>query len=101
MSFAIFMSELQILRAAAERRAFLVMAVFLLGVSVVFVGALKHALVMAWGEPVHRPAPENESAGTHALVWGRLGLLLLPGRWLPAPLSHAMRAAAGIVEGRP
>ncbi|MFA5138567.1 MAG: proton-conducting transporter membrane subunit [Elusimicrobiota bacterium] len=99
--FAIFMSELQILRAAAERRAFIAMAVFLLGVSVVFVGALKHALVMAWGEPVQRPEPEKESVGTHVLVWGMLGMLLVLGLWLPTPLSDAMRAAAGIVEGRP
>jgi len=98
---AIFMSELQVLRAAAERRAFATMAVFLAGVTVVFIGALRHAVNMAWGEPVRRPPVEAEGVSSHALVWGLLGLLVMLGVWLPAPLSDAIRDATAVVEGLP
>jgi len=45
------MSEFQILKAAADRSAFLVMAMFLAGAGIVFVGALRHAIAAAWDTP--------------------------------------------------
>jgi hydrogenase-4 component F len=99
--FAIFMSEFQILRAAADARAYGVLTLFLLGVGTVFVGALRHALALAWGEPVLTPAPEPVRLADAALVGGALTLLLLLGVWMPAPLAEVLTAAAGVVGGRP
>src|SRR5208283_3128172 len=47
--FALFMSELQLVRAAIQRQAVATVIVFLTASSVVFVGALHHAISAAWG----------------------------------------------------
>ncbi len=99
--FALFMSELQILRAAADARAFAALALFLLGVGIVFAGALKHAITPAWGDEVTPPVPAPEPVGDAVVVLGGLGLLLVLGLWMPAPLRGALDAAALIVGGRP
>ncbi len=49
--FGIFITELLIVKAAVEKKAFLTLGLFLFGASVVFVGALRHALTLAWGGP--------------------------------------------------
>jgi len=99
--FALFMSELQILRAAADAGAFRVLGLFLAGAAIVFVGALRHAILPAWGDEVQ--APEVPPAGTAdaLLVYGALGLLVLLGLWIPGPLQGALEAAAAVVGGRP
>jgi len=99
--FAIFMSEFQILRAAAVGRAFVVLALFLLGVGIVFVGALRHAITVAWGDEICKPEPQSGSAADAVLVWGALALLLVLGLWMPGPLGSALEAAAAVVGGRP
>jgi len=99
--FAIFMSELQVLRAAAESRAYLPLALFLLGAGIVFVGALGHVLTAAWGEEVAPPREQPEGPLDILLVGGALLLLLLLGLWMPAPLAALLGAAASVVGGRP
>jgi len=99
--FALFMSELQVLRAAAESRAFLPLALFLLGAGIVFVGALGHVLTAAWGEEVAPPREQPSSPIDAILVAGALLLLLALGLWMPAPLTEVLTAAARVVEGRP
>jgi hydrogenase-4 component F len=99
--FAPFMSEFQILRAAADAQAFAILVLFLLGVGIVFVGALKQAITPAWGDEVKPPIPAPRSPADAVVVLGGLAVLLLLGLWMPGPLRGALDAAASIVGGRP
>jgi hydrogenase-4 component F len=99
--FAIFMSEFLILRAAVQAQAFLALALFLLGAGIVFVGALRHAIVPAWGEAVVEPKEERARATGIVLVFGGLGLLLVLGLWMPEPFRKTLEAAALVVGGAP
>ena len=86
--FAMFMSEFQVLKAAVDGRAILTLILFLAGGSVVFVGALGHAIAMAWGEP--SPAAEPERAGIVEmfLAFAPLAILLVLGLWMPGTASE-------------
>jgi hydrogenase-4 component F len=99
--FAIFMSEFQILRAAANAGAIWALVLFLLGAGIVFVGALRHAIVPAWGEEVRVPTKQPTGAADVVLVAGALGLLLFLGLWMPEPFRRVLEAASAIVAGRP
>jgi hydrogenase-4 component F len=99
--FAVFMSELAILRAAAEAQAYGVLVLFLVGACIVFVGALRHVIAPAWGEEVATPRPGREGPADVLLVGGGLFLLLLLGLWLPALLADTLARAAWIVGGHP
>jgi len=59
---AIFMSELQVVRAAFDSGAIVTLVIFLAGTGVVFIGALKHAGGIAWGRPATDAA---EVSGVH------------------------------------
>ena len=99
--FALFMSEFLILRAAIEGGSPMAALLFLAGVGVVFVGALKHAISMAWDPPA-RPAHSPKSGWREsALVFVPLAVLLILGLWMPTPLWNALRAAAGIMGATP
>ncbi|MBI5723089.1 MAG: hydrogenase 4 subunit F [Planctomycetes bacterium] len=97
--FAIFMSEFQILKAAADRGAFVVMAIFLAGAAIVFVGALRHAVGVAWDDPVGQPAPENAGLGEKLLVIVPLAILLVFGLWMPDCLKDVLNRAADVIRG--
>ena len=47
--FALFLSEFLILKAALNAGAYVTAALFLTGLGIVFIGALGHAISMAWG----------------------------------------------------
>jgi hydrogenase-4 component F len=98
--FAIFMSEFQVLKAAVDRRAVFTLILFLAGGSIVFVGALRHAIAMAWGKP--SPVSEPEAAGwiEMTLVLVPLAVLLGLGIWLPQPLIDVLKQAASILQVR-
>ncbi|MCX5758017.1 MAG: hypothetical protein NTU83_05850 [Candidatus Hydrogenedentes bacterium] len=95
------MSEFLILRAAAKSGSYWTMGLFLVGAGIVFVGALQHAISIAWGEPVVTPKQERADGVDKALVAVTLGALLLLGLWIPDLLSQMLRDAAHIVEGTP
>jgi hydrogenase-4 component F len=99
--FAIFMSEFQILKAAADRGAFAIMALFLAGTGIVFVGVLRHAIRAAWDSPLRQPMPENSSLVDRALVYAPLALLLVLGLWMPECLRGAIQHAAEVIQGLP
>jgi hydrogenase-4 component F len=99
--FAIFMSEYQLLRAAVGSGAWLVLVVFLVASSVVFLSALRHVIAMAYGEPqTPLPTPRNGSVAV-VVVTASLGLLLLFGVWMPPWFVHALRHAAAALDARP
>ncbi len=96
---AIFLSEFLVLKAAVETGSTGALLAFLAGAGVVFAGALRHAIAMAWGAApagARREAPRPLAV---ALVAGPLGLLLLLGVWIPGPLATVLAEAARIVEG--
>jgi hydrogenase-4 component F len=98
--FAIFMSEFQVLKAAMDRRAVLAVILFLAGGSIVFVGALRHAIAMAWGEPSPVVEPEHAGMVEVLLVAVPLVLLLVLGIWMPRPLMDMLKQAASVLEVR-
>ena len=99
--FSIFMSEFQILKASADRSAFGIMALFLAGTGVVFVGALRHAIGAAWDPPVRQPTPEHAGLVDCALVFVPLAILLVLGLWMPESLRIALNQTADVIRGLP
>jgi hydrogenase-4 component F len=98
--FALFMSELQIVFAAMDGRAYVALALFLAGTCTIFMGILKQALAMAWGESEH-PTPAPAAGITDIiLVAGSLCILLAMGLWMPEWYRSLLLRAAHIVEGR-
>ncbi|NLF58598.1 MAG: hypothetical protein GX580_13270, partial [Candidatus Hydrogenedens sp.] len=75
------------------------MGLFLLGVGIVFMGALRHAVGLAWGEPVMEPEKERAGGADRVLVVVALGALLLLGLWIPGLLWRMIEDAVRIVEG--
>ena len=99
--FSIFMSEYQLLRAAVNLAAWLPLALFLIGGSVVFVAALRHVIGMAFGTPAGKVRVAREGGLSFPIVTLAMGLLLVLGVWMPLPFSNAIGSAAAIVAGQP
>ena len=97
--FAIFMSELQILKAAVDESAWWPFALFLLGTGIVFVGALRHAISMAWKEPGKPLTPEKAGWEDVVLVAVPLAVLVVLGVWMPDLLKDMLWRAARTVTG--
>jgi hydrogenase-4 component F len=102
--FSVFMSEYQLLRAAAGGGAWLVLVLFLAASSVVFVSALRHLIDMAYGDPkaslpAARPGARDGKAGVFIVV-SAMGLLLLLGLWMPVWFSGALVSAAAVLGPR-
>jgi hydrogenase-4 component F len=97
--FALFMSEFQVLRAAIDSHAIVWMVLFLAGSGVVFVGALRHAIAMAWGEPAPVAVPEITGMVEKLLAFAPIAVLLLLGVWIPGPLLAVMKQAASVLKG--
>lgn len=98
--FAVFMSELLILKAMVESHSYIAMAVFLLGAATIFVAALRYAMNMAWGENKATGEKEPNSVLEWLIVIVPLVLLFVLGLWMPASFRHVLEAAAAVVAGR-
>ncbi|MFH0937779.1 MAG: proton-conducting transporter membrane subunit [Planctomycetota bacterium] len=103
--FAIFMSELLIVKAAIDSRSFITLVVFLLSSSIVFIGALGHAIPLAWGRS---SASENENntrknsarattLETTLVAFALLSLLVL-GVWISEPLRAVLWQASRVIQ---
>jgi hydrogenase-4 component F len=95
--FSLFMSELQILKGALDANMTLAIVVFLIGTASVFVGALGHAVPLAWGK-----APENikiikSTWLEKIIVIFPLTVLVVLGVYMPQPLRNALTQAASII----
>jgi hydrogenase-4 component F len=95
--FSLFMSEFQILKAAMDRHALLTLILFLAGLSVVFIGILRYAISMAWGDPSPTVEPEQASVTEYFLAFAPLGILLILGLWMPGPLVNILKQAASVL----
>lgn len=96
--FALFMSELQLVKAAIDSGSVTALVLFLAGSSIVFIGALQHAIPLAWGTQ-QGAAKALRLKGLEALlVVLPLAALLVLGIWLPGPLIAVLNSAAGILQ---
>jgi hydrogenase-4 component F len=100
--FALFLSEFMILKAAVDSQLYWTAVLFLAGVGIVFVGALRHAISMAWEPPVKDDVGARKTYWMEgALVFGPLAVLLVLGVWLPHPFLRVLEQAANILGGAP
>lgn len=95
--FALFMSEFQLVKAAVDAQAWVVLALFLLGAGIVFVGALGHAIPLIWGINPESPKPVKATFFEAFLVFAPLAVLLVLGLWMPQSLFTALNSAANII----
>jgi hydrogenase-4 component F len=97
--FSIFMSEYQLLRAAAGAGAWLALVLFLAASVVVFVSALQHLIAMTFGDPQAHEAPSREGRLAIPIVVVAIALLLVLGLWMPLSLLQAIGSAAAVLAG--
>jgi len=99
--FSVFMSEYQLLRAAAGTGAWLVLVLFLAASSVVFLSALRHLIDMAFGDPTSSAPVACDGISGTLIVVSAIGLLLLLGLWMPVWFLGALVSAAAVLGGQP
>lgn len=97
--FSLFMSEFQILKAAVDGGHILIVVIFLLGTASVFVGALAHAIPLAWGQPPEDVEKAEGGVMDYALVMIPLVILLVLGVWMPSELNQVLQQASSILKG--
>ncbi len=97
--FAPFMSEFQVLKSAMDGGSAWVTALYLAGLAVVFIGALGHAIPMAWGKPATDLEPVSAGLMERLIVLLPLILLVILGLWMPSPLRSALSGAAAVISG--
>jgi hydrogenase-4 component F len=98
--FSVFMSEYQLLRAAASGGSWLVLVLFLAASSIVFVSALRHLIDMAFGDPQSPVLAARTGKAGVLVVVSSMGLLLLLGLWMPTWFSGALDRAAAVMGPR-
>jgi hydrogenase-4 component F len=97
--FAIFLSEFMILKAAVASGSYWVGSLFLLGIGVVFIGALRHAIRMAWEPKTEVVRTRTTYFMERVLVFGPLTVLFVLGVWMPAPFMDLLTRAAALLGG--
>lgn len=101
--FAPFISEFTIVSSALIQKQALVGALFLVSLTVIFIGMALTVLPMIMGET----PPESEQTAYRDSFWtvgpplALLLLVLLLGVWIPAPLMAILTDAAQLLEVRP
>jgi hydrogenase-4 component F len=98
--FAVFLSELTIVREAIDSGQHLVAALFLSTLVVVFIGMGATVLSVVQGTPPASAGRTSDRFTTIAPIVVFLALALLFGLYLPPPLESLLREAAAYVEVR-
>jgi hydrogenase-4 component F len=98
--FGPFVSEFTIVTAAVGSGQFLVSALFLLLLGVVFVGMGATVLAVVQGDPTKQSADGgyHDTVATGAPVLLFMALVLLLGVYVPPPLESLLREAAAFLE---
>jgi hypothetical protein len=91
------MSEFQLVKAAVDAHAWVVLSIFLLGAGIVFVGALGHAIPLVWGTNQKSLKPVGANLFEAFLAFAPLAVLLVLGLWMPETLFTALNSAANII----
>ncbi len=97
--FAIFFSEFMILRAAVDSGEWVTAVLFLLGMCIVFAGALRFLLPMVWKPRDPKPVFPKATVLEHFIVILPLSALLLLGVLMPGFLTKAFASAAAVLGG--
>jgi hydrogenase-4 component F len=97
--FALFLSELMILRTAVGAGAYAIAGIFLAATIVIFIGALRVLIPMAWGPAGRTVQPLRATPGDRMLVLLPLLALLALGLLMPGFLRDALAAAAAVIAG--
>jgi len=97
--FAIFVSELMVLQAAASAGAWMVVAFFLVATGIVFAGVLRHLIPLGWGAPSEPRPTFGGARGEAAVVIVPLVALVVLGVFMPSGLREILEGAARVVGG--
>jgi hypothetical protein len=85
------------LKAALDGGSIFVMVIFLVGIAVVFIGALRHIIPIAWATPDESISPVRANLIEFILVFAPLAVLLGLGLWMPKLLFATLNSAANII----
>jgi hydrogenase-4 component F len=101
--FAPFISEFTIISSAFIQGRMLVATIFLLSLSVIFIGMALTVLPMVMGEVPHdsEATSYTDSFWTVAPPLFLLLLVFLLGVWIPEPLMNLLREGTALLEVRP
>ena len=90
-----------ILKAALDGGRIWTAVVFLTGLGIVFVGALRHVIPMAWGSPEAGVKAGKAGSLGWIVAFGPLLALLALGLWMPDSLRDVLAQAARVLGARP
>jgi len=97
--FALFLSEFLILHTAVVQGHYYIAGAFLVGLALVFVGALRHLISISW-EPLEEPVePHRGTFMEGAIVYIPLAALLMLGVFVPTQFWSVLEKAARILGG--
>lgn len=101
--FGPFLSEFTILNAAISGAHFAIAGLFLLLLVIIFIGMGATVLAVVQGTPSEKADVTSFRDGFSTVGPGLvlIGLVLVLGLYLPAPVDALMRDAAGAIEGAP
>ena len=98
--FAVFLSELTILRAGIAEGRYWAVGLLALFIAVAFLGVMRHVNRMVFGEP-EPVMPATLPATAVATVVLALAPVLALGLYMPGPLARLLEAAARNISGAP
>ena len=101
--FGPFVSEFTIVSSAISSGQYWPAGLFLLFLTVVFVGMGATVLAVVQGQPPEQPGPNgfHDTFGTCAPILIFMGLVLLMGLYIPPPVEVLLRDAAAFLEAKP
>ena len=101
--FAPFISEFTIISSAFIQGRMLIGAIFLISLTIIFIGMALTVLPMVMGEvpPDSETTSYRDTIGTVGPPLFLLLLVFMLGVWIPAPLMTLLRDASALLEVRP
>lgn len=96
--FSIFMSELQLIKFAINKNAWLQTIIFLLGTSIIFISILKHTISMVWGKNENHIRIKATTI-EYIIILIPIFILVGLGVYMPETLRIFIANAADIING--
>ncbi|MFA5793954.1 MAG: proton-conducting transporter membrane subunit [Candidatus Brocadiia bacterium] len=95
--FAIFLSEFFILKAAAQAKDYVTLALSLAGAGMIFIGMLRMVINMSYGAAQSTKNKTSVTFSEVVIVGIPLAALLILGLWMPQALRDVLTDAAKII----